>query len=55
MANLTVSADVDAMLESANNAAIRAAIGFVQITPAAYAALVAAGTTNPDTIYIVQE
>ena len=45
----------DAIFTSATKSAAQTAAGFVTITPANYAALVAAGTTDANTIYIVQE
>lgn len=50
---MTIAASGD--ISFSNPTQVRTALGFVQLTPAQYAALVEAGTTNPDTIYIVQE
>ena len=50
---MTIGATGD--ISFSNPTQVRTALGFVQLTPAQYAALVDAGTTNPDTIYIVQE
>jgi hypothetical protein len=43
------------LLQSSTQAAAQTAIGIVTLTPAAYAALVLAGTTVPTTIYITTE
>jgi hypothetical protein len=45
----------DLIFTSATKPDAQAAVGLVTLTPAAYAALVSSGTTDPDTIYIVQE
>jgi hypothetical protein len=44
-----------AIFQAATTSAAQTAAGFVTLTPAAYADLVATGTADPDTIYIVQE
>jgi hypothetical protein len=44
-----------ALLQSSTQVAAQTAIGIVTLTPAAYAALVLAGTTSPTTIYITTE
>jgi hypothetical protein len=44
-----------AIFQAATTSAAQTAAGFVTLSPAAYADLVATGTTDPDTIYIVQE
>lgn len=50
---MTIAASGD--ISFSNPTQVRTALGFVQLTPSAYADLVASGITNPDTIYIVQE
>jgi hypothetical protein len=50
---MTIGATGD--ITFSNPTQVRTALGFVQLTPSAYADLVASGITNPDTIYIVQE
>lgn len=50
---MTIAASGD--ITFSNPTQVRTALGFVQLTPSAYADLVASGITNPDTIYIVQE
>jgi hypothetical protein len=50
---MTIGATGD--ITFSNPTQVRTALGFVQLTPAEYAALVNAGTTDPETIYIVQE
>jgi hypothetical protein len=44
-----------AIFQAATTSAAQTAAGFVTLTPAAYANLVATGTADADTIYIVQE
>jgi hypothetical protein len=44
-----------AIFQAATTSAAQTAAGFVTLTPAAYADLVATGTADADTIYIVQE
>jgi hypothetical protein len=50
---MTIGATGD--ITFSNPTQVRTALGFVQLTPSAYADLVASGIANPDTIYIVQE
>lgn len=50
---MTIAASGD--ISFSNPTQVRTALGFVQLTPSAYADLVASGIANPDTIYIVQE